>query len=470
MSLVLRLAVGSGRAALARLALVVGGTAAATALLLVAAGLANIGAEDIATSWHTEMTFSADGRLLQRVVVPDSGGPLTNSYLAKPELRRGVVIGFVLCVVPLLVFVAVASRVAARRREERLAALRLAGATNRDVRLLALLDTAVGTGAGTLLGAVAYLAWRAVTMNVASGQLAAVARVATPPLWLAALVAVALVVTLSAGSALALRALRITPLGVVRRAPRRHPRPWGLLLLLTGLGAFAALLSGSVPDTFAGDASIGLALAAAMLGLVTCGPWLVSRTGRLMAALPFGPAWLLAGRRLEEEPRAAARALSSVTLVVLAAAVGLVALEDFRNAIGHTPGGDGFAVQGFGFAFAGMLLSGLVAAAGLLLTTLEAMLERRRTVTRLLATGTGAGTLRRSVLLQAAVPALPASVLATLAGLAAISALYGTEYHPGVPPALAALPLVAVAACVVAALPAVLAVPRTPDLEQLRAV
>ena len=466
MPFVLRLAVGSGLTALVRLLLVVVGVAVAAALLLTATGIATLDRADLGISGSSGTFTYADGTT-EVFEEPGSSGPITTSYLTEPELRRGVTLGFVLCVVPLLVVVGTASRVAVRRRDERLAGLRLAGATDRQVRLLAAVDAATGAAAGALLGGVLFLVVRAGVLGASDGQLRAIASAVLPPLLPALAVLVLLVVGTAAAAAVALRSVLITPLGVVRRAPRRHPRPWGLLILTAGLGAFATAAVRGVPDTGAGDAVLGGSLALSLVGLVACGPWLTSLTGRAAGRLARGPALLLAGRRLEDEPRAQARAMSAVVLVVVAATIGLVSLEDFRRISSSDPVGDDFYLLGYALAALGMAFSLAIAAAGLLLTTLEGMLERRRTLAAQHAAGVPRRTLRRAVLLQVGLPVLPAASLAVLAGLVTVRALASGE-PVAVPISVLMLPPLAALVCTLAAACTLPTLRRAADVEQLR--
>jgi hypothetical protein len=303
-----------------------------------------------------------------------------------------------------------------------------------------------------------------VLLEIAHGELRDIAVAVLPPFPLAAGALLLLVLGTTAGAAAAMRSLRITPLGVVRGTPRRHPRPWGLLLLGVGLGGFASAALRGMGNSLSGDAVLGGSLAMAMFGLVACGAWLTSITGRIAARVARGPALLLAGRRLEDEPRAQARAMSSVVLIVAAATIALVILRDFQRNDGSSRD---FYVRGFGLVAAGMVFSLIVAACGLLLTTLEGMLERRRTLASMRAAGVPLITLNRAVLLQVGLPVLPAAVLAELAALASLAALTRGEW-PGTPWTVLLLPPAAVLACVAAAACTLPTLRRTADIEQLR--
>lgn len=465
MSLLLRLAVGSGRGALARQVLVVLGTSLASALLLVATGIATM-SQTAFRSGCGRLPLP-DGRVVA-IACPEV--VVTNQYLDQPGLRSGVVIGFVLCVVPLLVFVANASRVAARQRDERLAGLRLAGATQRQVRGLAVLDTVLGGTAGAVLGTVLYLVGRAIVTELSAGQARAVALATTPSFLLGLAVLALLLVALAGGAALTLRAVSITPLGVVRKAPRRQPRPWGALMLTVGLAGIA-LLAATHQTSGAGQVALAGLLALTMLGLVVSGSWITSRIGRLVARRAQSPALLLAGRHLEDQPRAQARAMSSVLLVVLAATIALVTLGDLLMMDPEAlAGGRSSYLSGYLLAGVGMAFSLVVGAAGLLLVTAEGLIERRRTLAALHSGGVPQATLRRAVLAQVALPMVPAATLAVLVGLAFTGVLSRGGFPlTGTVAFCLLLPVLAVGASVLAAAATLPFLGSSTDVEQLRA-
>ena len=470
MNLTLRLASGSGRAAVVRQALVVAGIAVATVLLLVATGVAHLQRTALSIGGSAELDAAGN------VVVdhPGSNGPITLAYLVEPGLRRGVVFGFVLCVVPLLVFVATASRVAARQRDERLAGLRLAGASARQVRLLAVVDTLVGGGLGVLVGSAVYLLVRGIVLGADGTQAAAIARGTTPPLGLATVVLVGLLVALAVAAGLALRAVVVSPLGVARRSVHQRPRPWGLALLGAGVGL--AVLVGAVAgfgldrDPAGHHPALMLtSLVLLMVGLVVSGPWLSVRAGRWATRRASSPALLLAGRRLEDDPRGQSRAMSAVVLVVVAATIGLTVFADALAVSGSDTGTDrSFIYQGYGAAAVGMVFSLLVGTSGLLLATGEGVLERRRTDAALHASGVPLDVLRRSVLLQVAIPVLPATVLAVLATTVFDLVVFGSYVVSASGLLALALPLLATGASVLAALGTLPLVRGALDVQRLR--
>jgi ABC-type antimicrobial peptide transport system permease subunit len=112
----------------------------------------------------------------------------------------------------------------------------------------------------------------------------------------------------------------------------------------------------------------------------------------------------------------------------------------------------------------------VVAAAGLLVASCEAVLERRRTLASLAATGVPLGTLRRAVLLQSLLPAVPAAALAAVAGASGALALTATFGDAVVPwtrlLGVLALALLAVTAASAATLPLLRRAVRPTELRQ----
>ncbi|MEV0624995.1 ABC transporter permease [Nonomuraea wenchangensis] len=218
------------------------------------------------------------------------------------------VIASVLMVVPLLVFGGAAARLTVARRDRRLAALRLVGATPGQVVRMTVAEAVLVALAGALVGAVAFAlavplltrieiqggAWFAGDLFPGLAVLAGV------------LVAVPLLVGLSAVAGL--RRVVVSPLGVAKRETPPGMRFVRVLALLAVLAAFPMLTQGT------SVAIVAVALGLAFLCLNLAGPWVVGLIGRITAGTARGPARLLAGRRLVDDPRSAWRTVSGVAL------------------------------------------------------------------------------------------------------------------------------------------------------------
>ncbi|GGS99204.1 FtsX-like permease family protein [Nonomuraea spiralis] len=217
-------------------------------------------------------------------------------------------IASVLMVVPLLVFGGAAARLTVARRDQRLAALRLIGATPGQVLGMTVAEAVIVAFAGALAGAVAFGAAVPLLARIPiQGGTWFVADLFPNLLILAGvLVAVPLLVGLSAVAGL--RRVVVSPLGVAKRETPPGMRFVRVLALIAVLAAFPLLTRGT------SVAIVAVALGLAFLCLNLAGPWVVGIIGRIAAGTARRPARLLAARRLVDDPRSAWRTVSGVAL------------------------------------------------------------------------------------------------------------------------------------------------------------
>ncbi|GAA4086406.1 FtsX-like permease family protein [Actinomadura miaoliensis] len=225
-----------------------------------------------------------------------------------------VAIASVLMVVPLLVFGGAAARLTVARRDQRLAALRLVGATPGQVVAVtvaeAVLTALAGAVAGTLLYAASVPALTRLTIGGGdwfAGDLWPDAA------WLGAVLA-AVPVLVGISAVVGLRRVVVSPLGVARRETPPALRAVRGLLLVVVLVGF-----GAVSGSLTGMGRVGLVVllvfvTLAFLAINLVGPWVVALIGRLTVATARRPARLLAGRRLVDDPRATWRTVAGVAL------------------------------------------------------------------------------------------------------------------------------------------------------------
>jgi hypothetical protein len=229
----------------------------------------------------------------------------------------GFALGAAALLVPMLILIGTATRMAAGRREERYAAMRLVGATRMQISVVASVEAVVGAAFGAIVGLGLYLAIRPLLGELPLLGYRFFADEITPtPLGYAATLIVVPVAAAVACLA-ALRRVRISPLGVTRRVTPPAPRFWRVLPLIGGLALFCVPL---LTDPAAQRRSPGLAvlsLVVVMLGLMIAGPWLTMAAARLLARWSRGGSGLLAARRLADNPQASFRAVSGLVLAVM---------------------------------------------------------------------------------------------------------------------------------------------------------
>lgn len=236
----------------------------------------------------------------------------------------------VLLVIPTLLLVGAAARLTAAQREQRLAALRLAGATPGAVVGLTALEILAAAVVGTAVGVVVYVLAlpAAARIPLAGGTFSP----ADLRLGGGVLMAVALLVPVAAaGSAMvALRRVVVGPLGVTRRSRPRRPSLIRFLVLPVAWFAFGT----SALSMRDGGSSFGVlvGLAAVIATLSVLGPWITWTIGSLMSRVARRPSTLIAGRRISDDPKGAYRTISGMVLAGLIAGFLFAVLPTLRSA------------------------------------------------------------------------------------------------------------------------------------------
>ncbi|WP_158676490.1 FtsX-like permease family protein [Tessaracoccus sp. OH4464_COT-324] len=203
----------------------------------------------------------------------------------------------------------------ARGRERRLATLRLIGLSSSEVTRMSLVDTVLQALIGLGLGVVGYLATFSLWQNLSFQGTPLTPSEMLLPWWLGAAVVVGVLLIGVASSWWGLRQVRISPLGISRRANKPAVK-WWVLIIFFVLAISASLLlngttlsSGLVTWVIVGGAMLLMALAVNILG-----PYLLQSLARVTAALP-SPTIMWASRRIVADPRATWARVSSIGLL-----------------------------------------------------------------------------------------------------------------------------------------------------------
>ncbi len=228
--------------------------------------------------------------------------------------RDAFIVGAIAFLFPILILVGTATRLAASRREERYAALRLVGATNRQIATIASVEAAISGLIGTLLGIGLFAALQPALADSAITSARYFSDEVTPGALGYVLVLVGVPVASAIGALLSLRRVRISPLGVSRRVTPPPPTAWRIVPLAAGLALFAVGLAATSPRGIAPSLLLGLIVI--MVGLVVGGPWITAQAAGLLRRFASGPAPLLAARRLADNPKLAFRSVSGLVLAV----------------------------------------------------------------------------------------------------------------------------------------------------------
>jgi len=263
-----------------------------------------------------------------------------NTTGSGPVLQFILAGGAVALLLPILILIATASRLSAARREQRFAAMRLVGATPRQISMVSAVEVVVATGAGVAAGFALFFVFRPLLYHVpftgapfVQGDLSLQ--------WIdIALAVIGVPVAAVVSARLALRRVQISPLGVSRRASSRPPRIVRIIPLLAGIAVLAYFDAVGKPGS---NGSQILELLAGfvllIVGLVLAGPWFTTAGSRLMAKRANRPATFIAGRRLLDNPKAAFRFISGLVIALFVASAMIGALSSIAAATSSSSGG-----------------------------------------------------------------------------------------------------------------------------------
>jgi hypothetical protein len=229
--------------------------------------------------------------------------------------------------IPIGVFVAASTRIGATTRERRFAAMRLVGATPRQIALAAAIEAAAAALLGGGAGLIAALLLRTRAADVAIAGYSTFPADLAPPLWQVGAVLVATPAIAAAAAVGSMRRVAVTPLGVSRRQTPGRPGARRLVPLAVSWVELAWAVQ--VGDRLTEDGklvALGAGFAGVILGIVVAGPWLVAALAGAVAGGARGPGALIAGRRLQASPGTAFRAIGGAVLGVFAATAVLVYL------------------------------------------------------------------------------------------------------------------------------------------------
>jgi hypothetical protein len=253
--------------------------------------------------------------------VPPNGGA--------PKSATDVILAVVALAIlaPVLIFIATATRLSAARREERFAAMRLVGATRRQVSLLAATESTVAAILGVAAGFGIFFLLRTPVAGIpfiGAPFFPSELSLGLPDVLV---VAIGVPVAAAVAATLALRRVHISPLGVARRQTPKPPRAWRVAPLLAGLAELSFWTIHGHPASIPGQIQAFVSsFALIIVGLFIAGPWLTMAAARAMARRTSRPGTLIAARRLADDPRAAFRAVSGLVLALFITTVAVVAI------------------------------------------------------------------------------------------------------------------------------------------------
>jgi hypothetical protein len=253
------------------------------------------------------------------------------------DLILAVVAGAMLF--PILILIGSATRLSAARREQRFAAMRLVGATRKQISGISAVEASVGAALGMGAGFALFYAVRSSIARIPfTGAPFYPGDLSLHPVEML-LVAVGVPLASAVVALLALRRVQISPLGVSRRVTPKAPSAWRLVLLVLGVAELGYFLWGAHPSTGTGQVAVYLpGFLVIMAGLVVAGPWFTMQGARTIARRARRAPTLIAARRLADDPKAAFRAISGLVLALFVTTVAVAVITTVVANQGPAPG------------------------------------------------------------------------------------------------------------------------------------
>ncbi|MEV6895794.1 ABC transporter permease [Amycolatopsis sp. NPDC051372] len=278
-----------------------------------------------------ELTSTETERATEAVAQPVSAFP-DQQAKADPLLTLLAWVGIIVLLVPSLVLVASSARLTAARRERRLAAIRLAGATPGQVTSMVAGETILSAGVGALLGLGISPALHGLATFVPWGGGTWLATDFTLPTALAVFIVIAIPALVVLAGVLGLRRVLRNPL-FATGGHSVKPLRWWRLLVLPVAGLFFLYAVTSAGDG-GGATLILVGLFLLVASAIVVGPWVTSAVGGTFVRGWRGPSALLAGRRLRDDPKGAYRATAGIVLAVFTGSMALTLLPSFESLAG----------------------------------------------------------------------------------------------------------------------------------------
>jgi hypothetical protein len=233
------------------------------------------------------------------------------------------IIATALLVVPLITLGGSAARLSAKRRDERLATLRLLGAPASTVSVMTIAEAVVLAFVGTLVGVIGHLLLVPLVQLIPFRGKPLGGAVWMGP-WPIILVVIGVVVLAAGSSVLGLRRIIISPLGVRTRqqVPKVH---WLRSVVAVGVIAAVAIVMGNlagIEDITIIVLVMGTGFAATLGVLNLVGPWIIGVLARRQVRTARTAVRLLAARQILESPKGAWRQVSGVAMTCFIAVFG----------------------------------------------------------------------------------------------------------------------------------------------------
>ena len=245
--------------------------------------------------------------------------PSPNGHPTPLGVRIAVAVGVISLTVPIVLLLALLSRLSAQARDARIATLRLIGASNGQIFWVAATEGVLSSTVGVIVGLGLFFGLRWGLARLGRGDFGFFTADLPVNPYLACVIAVAVMIVSLVATSIATRSAIRTPLGTARRKSRPlnvRIRTVPLLVGVTLLMLAAAASQWLVARPQTGGTVVGLGLLATLVGLWLVAPVFGERAGELLHRRVKSPSALIGTGRARVESRSTGRMVSGITCLV----------------------------------------------------------------------------------------------------------------------------------------------------------
>lgn len=247
-------------------------------------------------------------------------------------------IGAAILFVPIIIFLTIATQLGSVQREQRYAALRLIGATRRQVTQIILFESLAAALIGVAIGTATFL----LVLPLLNGYYFDGMRFWPSDITVSTTQYISIIVTVLLLCAVAnwwgMHHVQLSPLGVARRAVRnKRPHIIRLAPLIIGIGIYAWMATAGkswVAQNAEDEIALVVLMAgimSIMLGLLSAGPYLTRLIAKQAAKHTRNASMLIATKRIETQFKPVFRSVSGVVLALFAGSFYLTAVSGIAD-------------------------------------------------------------------------------------------------------------------------------------------
>lgn len=252
-----------------------------------------------------------------------------------------VVIGTITLLFPVMMLISIASQLGSMQKERRYAAMRLVGATKRQINRIITTESLITALVGIALGTGLFYLVRPLYGNVTLGGERFFMEDINISLLTYMVIVVVTILLCVFTDMVSMRKMKLSPLGVMKKDKvHKNPHIWQLIPLILGIGTLIFLSTKNYTWYVASqknEVTIMLLIAATlilvMIGLVVAGPYLTMIISKLVAKSTKQPVLLLATKRIKVLSSRTFRAVGGVVIALYVGCFYLSAAGGVTNAI-----------------------------------------------------------------------------------------------------------------------------------------